>query len=145
MSRTWPRVDAAGDRFRHRTQILDRGEQVDELLIAVVQAHPIAKDAAGTGQRVGHFEELFDGQRRADGGPADQQTDVVEAGEGRRVPLAEGVAHLGDEGERGANGVGVGARLDLAGAFLAQRRGRIAGQQLARPCRIRANPGCVRP
>ena len=56
-------------------------------------------------QRVGDFEELLDGELGADGGPADDQAHVVQSAERRRLALAEGVDHFGDQGQLGADRV----------------------------------------
>src|SRR3954447_5689532 len=44
-------------------------------------AGAVAVEGAGAGERVGDLEELLGGQLRADGGPADDEADVVQPGE----------------------------------------------------------------
>ena len=97
----------------------------------VAEPHAIAVDVAGAAEGVGHFEELLDGELGADGGAADDQPHVVQAAERRRQALAQGSHHFGDEGQLGADGVGVERRFELAGQFLAERGGGVPGQQLA--------------
>ena len=50
---------------------------------------------------------------------------------GRRLAGAQGVDHLRDQGQFARIVLGVGGRLDLPGQLLAQRRGGVAGQQVA--------------
>ena len=80
---------------------------------------------------ISDFEELFNRQLGADGGAANHQADVVQTAEGRGLVLAERIHHFRGQGQLGADGVGVGGRLQAAGQLLAERAGGVAGQQLA--------------
>ena len=62
---------------------------VDEAGELLGEPHPVAVDRAGAGQGLGDFEELLGGEHRADGGPADEQADVVQPAEGRRLAQPE--------------------------------------------------------
>ncbi len=77
------------------------------------------------------FEELFGREHGADGGPAGEQPDVVQAAERRRLAQAERGDHLGVEREFVADGGDVGRRLDLAGEVAAERRRGVTGEQFA--------------
>ena len=124
-------VDAAGDRLADRAQVFDRGEQLDQPCEPAVEPHAIAIERAGRGQRVGDLKELLGREHGADGGPADEQADVVHAAERRRLVRHQGLDHLGDEGEVAADLVDVARRLDAPGQLGPERRGGVLGQQAA--------------
>ena len=90
------------------------------------QSHAIAIHVAGAAERVGDFQQLLDASAARRWRPGGRQADVVQPGEGRRHALAQGVDHLGDQGQLGADLLGVGDRLELAGELLAERAGRVA-------------------
>jgi len=105
-----------------------RGQEVDEALEPRAQPHAVAEHVAGAGECVRDLEELLGGQHGANGRPADQEADVVQAAERRGLPLAQGVRHLGNQRQVGADFLRVGARLGPAGQLLPQRAGGVAGE-----------------
>ena len=124
------RIDAAGDVLGERAEILDRGQERDQLAMAFRQPHAKAIHVAGAGQGCRQLEQLLGREHGPDGRSPHQQTHVGQPGKGRRLTFAEHDDHLGDQVEFGANAVDIGARLDLPAQVAAQSAEGVPGQRL---------------
>ena len=124
-----PPVDARGDGFRHRPHVLDRRQHLDQANQRAVEAHPVAVKRPGGRQRVGDLQQLIGGEHRADGGPANDQPDIINPAERRRLARFEGGHHFRDQRQFLADLRKIPRRFDLPGQFRPQRRGRALGEQ----------------
>jgi hypothetical protein len=124
-------VDASADGPGDGAEIFDAAEEVDEAVQSLVESHPVAVDGPGAGERLGDFEELLRAEHRADARPADEQADIVQTAERRRLFEFEREYHLGDEADFLAQRAEVLQRFHRAGEFAAEGRCGEAGDDLA--------------
>ena len=70
-------IDAPGDRLRHRSEVFDSREQLNQTIEPFVEPHPVAIDRPRANQRVGDFQKLLGTECRADRRTASEQSHSV--------------------------------------------------------------------
>ena len=120
-----PPVDRGRDRLAEGPEILDRGEQLDQIGELAIEPHAITVETTRGNERVGNLKQLLGRQHGADGRPANDQANVVNATERRRVVGQESLDHLRHQRERSTNAIDLLRRLDLPSQLGPEGRGGI--------------------